>query len=97
MVNRLFALVLLIILLFGIGCTQTTSNNSDSNIPDNKQCIQDSDCVPDACCHAKSAVNSQYAPNCKDISCTMSCEPETFDCGQGKVECVEGQCVVTII
>lgn len=61
-----------------------------------KQCIQDSDCVANECCHAKDAVNKQYAPDCKSVMCTMSCEAETLDCGQGKVSCGQGECRVVM-
>ncbi len=61
-----------------------------------KQCMQDSDCVANSCCHAKDAVHTQYAPDCQSVMCTMSCEPDTLDCGQGKGGCVSGECRVVM-
>ena len=61
-----------------------------------KQCTTDDDCVPTACCHAQDAVNKAYAPDCKGVVCTMQCEPETLDCGQGEIKCVNNQCTAVI-
>lgn len=65
---------------------------SCSPLPPEKQCSVDADCVPDACCHATDAVNSEYGPSCESVFCTLECRPETLDCGQGKVECVKKEC-----
>ncbi len=67
-----------------------------AKVPVEKQCMQDSDCVANACCHAKDAVNKQHAPDCKSVMCTMSCEPGTLDCAQGKVLCGQGECRAVI-
>lgn len=87
------ALVLLLMgcLLF-VSCTQTNLNN----VPENKLCQKDGDCVPAACCHASDAVNLQNAPNCKGMMCTMDCAPKTLDCGQGEIKCVENECTAVI-
>jgi len=76
-----FGIVIISILL--AGC-------ASSNI----QCTQDSDCVAATCCHATTVVNKDNAPNCREAICTASCEPDTLDCGQGQIRCVNNQCGV---
>jgi len=68
-----------------------------SNIPLEKQCSVDSDCVPAVCCHADDAVNGQYAPDCSDVLCSQSCEPDTLDCGQGEIRCIDNTCTAVIL
>jgi len=51
-------------------------------------------CVPASCCHSKSCVWESERPDCGERFCTMSCEPETMDCGQGHCEVVDGSCEV---
>lgn len=51
-------------------------------------------CVKASCCHAKSCVWESEAPDCRKILCTMSCEPETMDCGAGECGVVDGGCEV---
>ena len=79
----------LILVLFLVSCTTR-------EIPVEKQCLADGDCVPATCCHATDAVNKDYAPDCAGIFCTQVCEPGTIDCGQGEVGCVDGECQVII-
>ena len=57
-------------------------------------CSSDSDCVPAGCCHSKSTVNRNFAPDCADMFCTAVCEPDTMDCGQAKPKCIVGRCGV---
>ncbi len=82
-----------VLLLFGVISCSLSSTNS---IPAEKQCTVDADCVPAECCHAKSAVHQNFAADCSETFCTMECAPETLDCGQGEVKCVEGVCQVVI-
>ncbi|MEK6937505.1 MAG: hypothetical protein AABX04_00530 [Nanoarchaeota archaeon] len=87
-----YALVLLLIVsLWLVSCTPAVSNVSE-----NKLCQKDADCVPASCCHAKEAVNSQNAPKCEGMLCTMECVPETLDCGQGEIKCVKNECKVVL-
>ncbi len=65
-------------------------------IPTEKQCLKNNDCVPASCCHASKAVNKFHAPDCEGILCSMECVPETTDCGQGEIKCVEGKCEVVL-
>ena len=51
------------------------------------------DCVPAQCCHPSSCVNFDYAPDCTNTVCTMSCEGP-IDCGAGSCGCVNGKCEV---
>ena len=51
-------------------------------------------CVPDSCCHSMKCVPENQAPNCSQTFCTMSCEPETMDCGYGHCEIINGKCEV---
>ncbi len=66
------------------------------SVPAELRCSIDSDCVPAQCCHAADAVNKLNAPDCSGIICTMSCEPESIDCGQGEVKCLSGKCGVVM-
>ncbi len=70
--------------------------SSCSSIPPEKRCSIDSDCIPAACCHATDIVNKEYAPNCKDQLCTLDCQPNTLDCGQGQVKCIQKQCTTIL-
>lgn len=88
-----FLIGVLVLLIFVVSCE---SNSEKISVSVDKQCVQDNDCVADACCHAKESVNKAYAPDCKSVMCTMSCEPGTLDCGQGKVLCVQGECRAVI-
>ncbi|MBI2102505.1 hypothetical protein HYT55_01600 [Candidatus Woesearchaeota archaeon] len=65
---------------------------SCSSIPPEKQCSVDTDCVPDACCHATGAIRNVFAPDCSGVICTLECRPETLDCGQGSVQCIKNEC-----
>ena len=56
-------------------------------------CQQDSDCVPDACCHATGCVPASAAPACEGVSCTRECRWGTVHCGK-HCACVAGQCAV---
>ncbi len=67
-----------------------------SNVPLEKQCSLDSDCVAASCCHANESVNKANAPKCGSIFCSMECVPRTLDCSQGKVKCVEKECKVVL-
>lgn len=92
---RRLAIILLVALL--VGCTGVPEPSLDqpnpNNIQDNKKfCSVDADCVAETCCHPKTAVNYQFAPNCSEEVCTLDCEPGTIDCGQGTFKCVGGQC-----
>ncbi|HIG94492.1 MAG TPA: hypothetical protein HA283_01770 [Nanoarchaeota archaeon] len=58
------------------------------------ECYSDSDCVANSCCHASSCVSKSLKPNCSDIFCTMNCQSDTMDCGQGSCGCVKGKCIV---
>ncbi len=57
---------------------------------------EDEECVPASCCHASECVLKSEAPNCSGSFCTMSCEPETMDCGQGHCEFIDGNCSVVL-
>ena len=78
---------LIIILLFITSCT---------TVPLEKKCLQDSDCVPATCCHPTDAVNKENAPTCGKIMCSQECAPETIDCGQGEIKCIENECKVVL-
>ena len=85
-----FLIGVFVLMLFVVSCESVNVEK----IPVEKQCMQDVDCTANTCCHAKESVNRKYAPDCKSVMCTMSCEPKTLDCGQGKVSCVQGECRV---
>ncbi len=83
-----------VLLLFLASCS--TQIEKGIVVNDTLVCSTDSDCVPDSCCHARGAVNSAYAPSCFDIMCSLSCEPDTLDCGGGEVKCMDNKCVAVI-
>lgn len=65
-----------------------------TKFPEELSCQKNEDCVPAACCHPDSCVNTNYRPNCEDIVCTMECQPGTMDCGQGRCVCINNICQV---
>ena len=69
---------------------------SCQKVPSEKFCSVDSDCVAASCCHATDAVNKEYAPDCSGEMCTMNCAPETLDCGQGEIKCINSECQVIL-
>ncbi len=50
------------------------------------------ECIPAECCHPTTCVLKENAPDCKETMCTLNCEPETLDCGQGKCGYINGKC-----
>ena len=79
----------LVLILFILGCTQV-------EIPEEKYCTEDEDCVPAQCCHPTECVNIDNKPDCEGIMCTMECAPDTMDCGQGRCVCRNNMCVAEI-
>lgn len=57
-------------------------------------CNEDSDCVPEQCCHPTSCINEEFAPSCEGMFCTEECKLGTMDCGCGDCACVNGKCAV---
>ena len=89
--------ILLVLFLLGVVfLISCNGNNGSKEIPEEIKCEIDADCVPDGCCHADSCVNENFKPNCDEIMCTLSCEPETLDCGQGSCLCVNNKCSAKI-
>jgi hypothetical protein len=80
------------------------SNGMDNGLEENKTIVDvlegeledymEESCVPASCCHATTCVDESLAPDCSDILCTMSCEPDTMDCGQGSCKWENGNCEV---
>ena len=81
-------LCLLALSLFLVSCAEEVSPKI--------VCSSDADCVAAECCHATSAVNKANAPDCSTIYCTMDCAPNTLDCGQGQIKCVDNMCTVRL-
>lgn len=77
------------LMIFLVACTS-------QNIPVEKQCNVDADCVASACCHPNDTVNKDHAPNCEGILCSQECQPDTFDCQQGEIKCINNQCQAVI-
>ena len=67
-----------------------------SEIPAEKQCSVDEDCVRATCCHASDVVNKEFGPDCAGMICTADCVPGTLDCQQGEIKCLSGECSVVI-
>jgi len=88
--KKILISVVIIISLFLVSCA------TPSSIPAEKQCTTDSDCVPAQCCHPDSAVNKDFAPDCKGTFCTEECSPGTLDCQQGEIKCLAGACTAVL-
>lgn len=84
----LHVLLLLLSLFLLTACT--------NNIPPEKACTTDADCVANICCHPDDAVNKDYGPNCGGILCTQECLPNTIDCNQGSIKCAAGMCTAIL-
>jgi len=80
---KLYLLSFLLILFFIIGCQK-------------QNCQLDADCVPATCCHATAAVPKNLAPECENNICTQECVPNTLDCGQGEIRCLENNCQIVL-
>ncbi len=83
--KRIFFGLFLVSLFFLASCTDAQ-----------KSCALDSDCVSTTCCHATDAINQEFGPNCAGQLCSQECAPNTLDCGQGEIKCVEGECKVVM-
>jgi len=84
----IITLTITLLILLLISCTP---------IENPKQCTQDSDCIPAQCCHAIDAVNKDATPECQGKACTLDCAPNTLDCGQGEIKCIENTCTAVIL
>jgi hypothetical protein len=71
-----------------------SQNPSQETTPSTGGCQSDADCVRGECCHSRSCVTADKAPNCEEIACTLDCVPGTMDCGAGVCKCQEGSCAV---
>ncbi len=65
----------------------------DTNCLVADNCNTADDCAPAACCHPDSVVNKEFAPDCSEAICTLSCEGP-LDCGAGRIECLENKCAI---
>jgi hypothetical protein len=59
---------------------------------DVRSCENDTDCVPNQCCHPTGCINRAYKGVCT-LLCTNTCEGP-IDCGAGHCGCVNGKCGV---
>ncbi|HLD72741.1 MAG TPA: hypothetical protein VJA23_04085 [Candidatus Nanoarchaeia archaeon] len=81
----IFLSLVLVSLFFLVSCINTQ-----------KSCNLDSDCVSTTCCHATDAINKEFGSNCAGQLCSQECVPETTDCGQGEIKCLENECKVVL-
>jgi hypothetical protein len=79
--KKIIIMIFVLICLFLVSCA-----------PSELTCTQDSDCVPNKCCHADGVVNQENAPECSGVLCTTQCQEGTLDCGQAAIKCVENEC-----
>ena len=82
--KKVVVYVLLVFSIFLVSCS--------SEVAPEKQCSVDEDCVKSICCHADSAVNKEFGPDCAGMMCTADCVPGTLDCQQGEIKCLSGEC-----
>lgn len=91
---RRLAGVIVIVIAVLIAILVTRSNNLP--VTDMYFCNSEMDCVAEQCCHATSAINKNFAPNCLGVACTMECRGGTLDCGYGEIKCISGKCAVIL-
>lgn len=60
--------------------------------PQIQECLADSDCTFDSCCHSTGCIAIENRPNCTGRICTLNCAPDTLDCGQGYCACINNAC-----
>lgn len=86
-------IILIILIIFIVmGEKKSNSENNQSNTSE-KECQQDSECVPSSCCHATTCVPKNKTPDCKGMLCSMECSGP-LDCGAGHCGCVNGKCSI---
>ena len=96
---KLLFVFLAIVLIGCLGQTDTSLNQPVVLAPEENTdnfCSIDVDCVAKECCHARTAINFQFAPDCLSVMCTEECARNTLDCGQGVIRCISDRCVVSI-
>jgi hypothetical protein len=84
--KKILLLLTLVSVIFILGC--------GNSVPEELQCSEDFECVPDECCHADGTINRDFAPECMSMLCTAECVEGTIDCGQADLKCVENKCQV---
>jgi hypothetical protein len=67
-------------------------NNGDNNIINTLECSVDSDCIPNACCHATGCMPKENVSACT-LFCTQVCSGP-LDCGAGHCGCIANKCEV---
>lgn len=85
-------LVIILVLLIVGGYYVFGGESEKGEISEELYCETASDCVPKEACHASSCVVLGFEENKEGILCSQSCEPGTFDCGQGSCGCVDNKC-----
>ena len=91
LIGLIFAVAVLIFLAYIISAN---IQNMQPKPADNMTCEVDSDCVAAQCCHATSVVNKNFAPDCKEVACTLECRSGTLDCGYCEIKCVDKKCTI---
>ena len=90
--DKKYLIIFFIILLLLAVFTVQLARNTDLKDTTLNFCQQDSECIPDSCCHATSCVQENSAPSCPGVYCTLDCQNGTLDCGQKKCACVNNHC-----
>ncbi|MCX6711738.1 MAG: hypothetical protein NT139_01720 [Candidatus Woesearchaeota archaeon] len=80
------AVILLILPILIVGCTNQIDLGKTF-------CNEESDCVAEQCCHPTSAVNKNFAPDCRGLSCSEVCLGP-LDCGTGEIKCINSICTI---
>lgn len=94
--------IVVIVIFLIIGFFWFTANAGLDNGLEENQTLKDAlkeygkegVCVPATCCHPTECVSLNDAPNCSDVMCTMNCQPNTMDCGQGECKFIDGKCQI---
>ena len=85
-----------IVIVIAVLIAILVTRNHNLPVTDTYFCNYDSDCIAEQCCHATSAINKNFAPNCKEAICTMECRGGTLDCGYGEIKCISNKCTAVL-
>jgi len=66
-------------------------DNNNNNVPVEKECLTNNDCVPVCGCHPSSCTPANIRPQCEKLFCTQDCSGP-LDCSAGHCECINGKC-----
>jgi len=84
-------IILVISIIFVVIGQRSSNSGNNQNNNSQKECLQDSDCVPVCGCHPSSCIPKDKKPECDRVFCTEVCTGP-LDCGAGICGCISGKC-----